>query len=38
MDVVGDGTLSESRIIMDTFGLLQQLGAIPTPDGVSMRP
>jgi steroid delta-isomerase-like uncharacterized protein len=29
MDVVTDGRLSESRIIMDTLGLLQQLGAIP---------
>jgi steroid delta-isomerase-like uncharacterized protein len=38
MDVVRGGTLSESRIIMDTLGLLQQLGAIPTPAGVSMRP
>jgi predicted ester cyclase len=24
---------AESRIIMDTIGLLQQLGAIPTPQG-----
>jgi steroid delta-isomerase-like uncharacterized protein len=29
MDVVTDGRLSQSRIIMDTLGLLQQLGAIP---------
>ena len=29
MDVVKDGRLSESRIIMDTLGLLQQLGAVP---------
>jgi hypothetical protein len=33
IDVVRDGQLSESRIIMDTFGLLQQLGAIPAADG-----
>lgn len=33
MDVVRDGTLRESRIIMDTLGLLQQLGAVPAPDG-----
>ena len=32
MDVVRDGMLSESRIIMDTMGLLQQLGAIPAPN------
>jgi steroid delta-isomerase-like uncharacterized protein len=31
MDVVKNGTLSESRIIMDTLGLLQQIGAIPAP-------
>jgi len=37
MDVVRDGTLSEGRIIINTLGLLQQLGAIPTRDGVSMR-
>jgi steroid delta-isomerase-like uncharacterized protein len=29
MDVVRDGLLVESRIIMDTLGLLQQLGVIP---------
>lgn len=33
MDVVRDGMLRESRIIMDTLGLLQQLGAIPAPGG-----
>lgn len=32
MDVVRDGMLSESRIIMDTMGLLQQLGAVPAPN------
>ena len=32
MDVVRDGMLSESRIIMDTMGLLQQLDAIPAPN------
>jgi hypothetical protein len=35
MDVVRDSRLNEGRIIMDTLGLLQQLGAIPTPAGVS---
>ena len=35
MDVVKDGRLSESRIIMDTLGLLQQLGAIPARRGVN---
>lgn len=29
MDVIRDGMLSESRIIMDALGLMQQLGAIP---------
>jgi hypothetical protein len=38
MDVVKDGRLSESRIIMDTLGLLQQLGAVPEPKGASKRP
>jgi steroid delta-isomerase-like uncharacterized protein len=32
MDLVRDGVLSESRIIMDTLGLLQQLGTIPAPE------
>ena len=31
IDVVRDGLFSESRIIMDTVGLLQQLGAMPEP-------
>ena len=31
IDLVRDGLLSESRIIIDTVGLLQQLGAIPAP-------
>ena len=31
IDVVRDGLFSESRIIMDTAGLLQQLGVIPEP-------
>lgn len=31
MDVIKNGTLSESRIIMDTLGLLQQIGVIPAP-------
>jgi len=29
IDVVRNGLFSESRIIMDTFGLLQQLGVMP---------
>jgi steroid delta-isomerase-like uncharacterized protein len=29
IDVVRDGVFVESRIIMDTLGLMQQLGAIP---------
>lgn len=29
IDVVRDGKFSESRIIMDTMGLMQQLGTIP---------
>jgi len=31
IDVVRDGLFSESRIIIDTVGLLQQLGAMPGP-------
>lgn len=31
MDVIKNGTLIESRIIMDTLGLLQQIGAVPAP-------
>lgn len=30
IDVVRNGVFTESRIIMDTLGLLQQMGAIPT--------
>lgn len=33
IDVVKDGLFSESRIIMDTVGLLQQLGVMPKPQG-----
>jgi steroid delta-isomerase-like uncharacterized protein len=33
IDVVKDGLFSESRIIMDTVGLLQQLGVMPEPQG-----
>ena len=33
IDVVRDGLFSESRIIMDTVGLLQQLGVMPEPQG-----
>jgi steroid delta-isomerase-like uncharacterized protein len=32
IDVVKDGKFAESRIIMDTLGLMQQLGAIPSPE------
>lgn len=32
IDVVRDGLFSESRIIMDTVGLLQQLGVMPKPN------
>lgn len=31
IDVVRDGKFAESRIIMDTLGLMQQLGMIPMP-------
>ena len=31
IDVVREGKFSESRIIMDTMGLMQQLGVIPGP-------
>lgn len=31
IDVVRDGLFSESRIIMDSVGLLQQLGVMPEP-------
>lgn len=31
IDVVRNGLFSESRIIMDTVGLLQQLGVMPGP-------
>ncbi|RYD78173.1 MAG: ester cyclase [Sphingobacteriales bacterium] len=31
IDVVKDGLFSESRIIMDTVSLLQQLGVMPQP-------
>ncbi len=33
IDVVTEGQLAESRILMDTMGLLQQLGAVPAPGG-----
>ncbi len=34
IDVVRDGLFAESRIIMDTAGLLQQLGVMPAPQGM----
>jgi hypothetical protein len=33
IDVVRGGKFAESRILMDTLGLLQQLGVIPGPNG-----
>jgi steroid delta-isomerase-like uncharacterized protein len=33
IDVVKGGKFAESRIIMDTLGMMQQLGAIPTLKG-----
>jgi steroid delta-isomerase-like uncharacterized protein len=33
IDYFRDGMLTESRIIMDVMGLMQQLGAIPGPAG-----
>lgn len=33
IDVVRNGIFSESRIIMDNIGLLQQLGMMPQPAG-----
>ncbi|MCF2505306.1 ester cyclase [Dyadobacter sp. CY107] len=33
IDVVSNNLFSESRIIMDTIGLLQQLGMMPGPTG-----
>ncbi len=33
IDVVRGGKFVESRLIMDTLGLMQQLGAIPAPTG-----
>ncbi|MEM8531085.1 MAG: ester cyclase [Chloroflexota bacterium] len=35
IDVVRDGKFSESRILMDSLGMLQQLGVLPTPDGAA---
>ena len=31
IDRFTDGKIAESRIIMDTLGLMQQLGVVPTP-------
>lgn len=33
IDVVRDGKFSESRILMDSLGILQQLGVLPAPGG-----
>ncbi len=32
LDLIAEGKLVESRMIMDTMGMMQQLGAIPAPD------
>jgi len=32
LDILRDGLLVESRILMDTMGMLTQLGALPGPD------
>ena len=32
IDVVKQGKFAESRIIMDTMGLMQQLGVLPVPE------
>jgi steroid delta-isomerase-like uncharacterized protein len=31
IDRLEDGKMADSRILMDTFGLMQQLGVIPAP-------
>lgn len=35
IDLLADGRMSESRILMDTLGMMQQLGAIPPPPPAS---
>jgi steroid delta-isomerase-like uncharacterized protein len=35
IDLLEDGRMSESRILMDTMGLMQQLGVIPAPPAAS---
>lgn len=35
IDLLEDGRMSESRILMDTMGLMQQLGVIPAPRAAS---
>jgi predicted ester cyclase len=35
IDQVVDGKIAACRLIMDMLGLLQQLGAIPSPDQVA---
>jgi steroid delta-isomerase-like uncharacterized protein len=35
IDLLEDGRMSESRILMDTMGLMQQLGVIPAPPDAS---
>jgi predicted ester cyclase len=32
LDILRDGLLVESRILMDAMGMLTQLGALPGPD------
>jgi predicted ester cyclase len=39
IDVVREGRFAESRLIMDTMSLMQQLGVVPTPGkGTGTRP
>ena len=35
IDVVRDGQFAESRILMDTMALMQQLGVLPPPGGAA---
>ena len=35
LDILRDGLLVESRILMDTMGMLTQLGALPAPDAAA---
>jgi len=35
IDRLSNGKMSDSRILMDTMGLMQQLGVIPAPGGAN---